>query len=679
MTDVRAGEIAAEQRYLDRVYARLEELRANAAEVRAEGFRRSQAGPSGGLVERDVFVYQAARRLRELDAEYEGLVFGRLDLAGGEVRYIGRLGLRDAAYESMVVDWRAPAAAPFYQATPEDPMGVVRRRIIRSSGPTVIALEDDLLDPAAAPADMAVIGDGALLASLARARGRAMKDIVATIQREQDLAIRAPGSGATMITGGPGTGKTAVALHRIAYLLYADRRRFEGGGVLLVGPSTVFMRYIAQVLPSLGEDTVDLRAVGGVVDDLTGVGHDPAASAAVKGDIRIRRVLSRAVRDAPTDAPTSLRIVYGGEVIKLDEAALRRARRMVFGRASMPNPAVPQARETLLTALWETAMAWADPPSHWRREIFDREVADRTEFIRFLRAWWPVLTPAEVLGWLRDPDRLHRYARDILDPGALTFADKPTIEDVPLLDELRILLGDPPPPPRRNRRSAVPELTTIAERQFAPRARFERPDHYDEYAHVVVDESQDLSPMQWRMLGRRGKYASWTIVGDPAQAAWTDTAEADRAREAALGTRQRRDFHLTTNYRNTAEIFEYAAVVLRRAMPDADLPAAVRTTGEHPVEIHAHDLAEATGKAVGDLLVAVEGTVGVVAPDPAPLAHLAGGRVQVVDPLEAKGLEYDGVVVVDPDTIAGGTDTGIRTLYVALTRATQRLTVVKSE
>src|SRR5205814_9906650 len=164
-----------------------------------------------------------------------------------------------------------------------------------------------------------------------------------------------------------------------------------------------------------------------------------------------------------------------------------------------------------------------------------------------------------------------------------------------------------------------------------------------------------------------------------AQAGWTDTAAADRARAAAPRTRQRRDFHLTTNYRNTAEIFAYAAAVLRRAMPDADLPAAVRTTGEHPVEIHAHDLVEAAGKAVGDLLVAVEGTVGVVAPDPAPLAHLAGGRVQVVDPLEAKGLEYDGVVVVDPDTIAGGTETGVRTLYVALTRATQRLTVVKSE
>ncbi|MDT4988102.1 MAG: hypothetical protein QOI74_2196, partial [Micromonosporaceae bacterium] len=276
----RQAEIAGEQRYVDRVYTRLAELRRSVAEVEKAGYGIARVGNFGAYVERDAMVYHAARRRHALDAEYEGLVFGRLDLGaqpdsaepdraqpdrpqpdrpqpdraepgtadgsaadeefsspiepavpGGEVRYIGRLGLRDSAHESLVVDWRAPAAAAFYRATPADRMGVVRRRTIRSSGETVLDVEDDLLDPAAAPETMPVIGDGALLATLSRATGRGMRDIVATIQREQDDAIRSAASGVTIVRGGPGTGKTAVALHRAAYLLYADRNRFESGGV----------------------------------------------------------------------------------------------------------------------------------------------------------------------------------------------------------------------------------------------------------------------------------------------------------------------------------------------------------------------------------------------------------------------------------------------------------------
>ncbi|MDQ3165595.1 MAG: helicase, partial [Actinomycetota bacterium] len=259
-------EVADEQVYVDQVYERLEEAGVAARDLAREGHGRARLGHEGGLVERDAMVFQAARRIAALDAAHEGLVFGRLDLTTDEPRYIGRIGLRDADREVMLVDWRAPAAAVFYQATAQDPTGVVRRRVLRSKGQQVVGVEDELLDADAAPDDMAVVGDGALLAQLSRARDAYMHSVVETIQKEQDEAIRAPGRGVTSITGGPGTGKTVVALHRAAYLLYTDRRRFESGGVLVVGPSDVFMSYIERVLPSLGETTVTLRAMGEVVD-----------------------------------------------------------------------------------------------------------------------------------------------------------------------------------------------------------------------------------------------------------------------------------------------------------------------------------------------------------------------------------------------------------------------------
>ncbi|MDT7771423.1 MAG: hypothetical protein QOC67_347, partial [Pseudonocardiales bacterium] len=229
----RQDEITAEQRHVDRVYARLTQLREEAKELRSAGYRRGQERHPGALFERDVMVFQASRMLRELETEHEGLVFGRLDKVAGQIQYVGRLGVRDPDFEPLVIDWRAPAAAAFYRATPENPMEVVRRRTIRSFGQRVLDLTDDLLMPDAAPDGMPVVGEGSLMADLSRARGPAMRDIVATIQREQDEAVRAPSGGITEISGGPGTGKTAVALHRAAYLLYADRRRFSGG-VLVV-------------------------------------------------------------------------------------------------------------------------------------------------------------------------------------------------------------------------------------------------------------------------------------------------------------------------------------------------------------------------------------------------------------------------------------------------------------
>ena len=700
----RETEIAKEQSHVDRVYTRVETLRAEAERNQRDGYRMARARTPGSLVERDAMVFHAARRLRALDAEYEGLVFGRLDLRDREVRHIGRLGLRDEKQEPLVIDWRAPGAAAFYQATPEEPMDVVRRRVIRCSGPKVLDVEDDLLDLDAASGDaataVAVVGEGALFATLARAKSERMRDIVATIQREQDEAIRAPAGGVTLIEGGPGTGKTAVALHRAAHLLYRDRRRFEGGGVLLVGPSPVFMSYVDRVLPSLGEETAELRAMGAIVDGITSDRLDSPALAALKGSLRMRRFLQRALRADPPDLPTELRIVYGGQVLRVGQADLQRARRELHPRLQQqPNAAGPEARRALVQALWAVRPEGVS----WTTRSFASEIYERDEFEQFARRWWPVLAPTEVLGWLRDVERVRHAGRDWLSQAdsqllADSWArDDLSVADVALVDELRAQLGEAPKPRRRNRERSlgvdsagddIRELSTVTERYFSAPERQQRPENYDGYAHVLVDEAQDVSPMQWRMLGRRGQQASWTIVGDAAQSAWPDLGEARRARDEALRGKQLRRFHLSTNYRNSAEIFEFAADVVRRSVPDADLPNAVRRTGAAPE----HRTADRDGfggavvRAVMELIEAVDGTVGVIAPTDrrdavagwvAGLADgAAGSRVQVVDGMHAKGMEYDGVVVLAPDEIAAESSAGIRVLYVALTRATHHLITI---
>ncbi|MBQ1022030.1 AAA family ATPase [Micromonospora sp. D93] len=694
-------EIAVEQRHLDRVYARLAELRQSAVRAERDGYRMARVGTHGALVERDAMVFHAAQRRHTLDAEHEGLVFGRLDLRDRQVLHVGRLGIRDENAVTLVVDWRAPAAAAFYQATPAQPLDVVRRRTIQSRAERVTRIEDDLLDPTAAPEGMTVVGDGALLATLSKATGRGMRDIVATIQREQDEAIRSPGSGVTIVAGGPGTGKTAVALHRAAFLLYSDRSRYAGGGILVVGPSSVFVEYIGSVLPSLGEDTATLHSLGTLFPGMTATRPDPPEVAAVKGSLRMRRVLERAARDAVPGGPGELRLLYRGTLLRLDRAALDRIRDRALQRGARRNEVRRAGFDGVFAALWAQARELSSGRLP-EQPAFEAEIAERSEFREFLKAWWPRLHPRHVLGWLAQPDRLRRYAGGILSSAEIRLLNAAyrnldsaglTIADVALLDELDALLGKPAQPARARRdpfqlAGGVRELSTLGERQRAARAAArERPEDYREYAHVVVDEAQDVSPMQWRMIGRRGRLASWTVVGDPAQTAWTgDPEELNRARDQALGRRKRHDFTLTTNYRNSAEIFAVAAAEIRRLYPDLPLPTAVRSTGVEPVElvVPATGLETATVEAAAGLLAEVEGTVGVITPVPRRdevagwLGALGAPRLQVVTSLEAKGMEYDGVVLVAPSEIRADPGAGVRTLYVALSRATQRLTTIDS-
>ena len=695
-----AREIAVEQRHLDVVYRRLAGLRQQAADAEKEGYGLAKVGNFGALVERDAMVYHAAQRRYVLDAEHEGLVFGRLDKVDRQIHYVGRLGVRGEQSEPLVIDWRAPAAAAFYQATAADPQGVVRRRMIQSSGETVTGIADDLLDPNADSDELALVGDGALLAALSKAKTRGMRDIVATIQREQDEAIRSPATGVTVVSGGPGTGKTAVALHRAAYLLYSDRNRFASSGILVVGPSPVFVEYISAVLPSLGEEAATLRSLGGMMASISPTNRvDPADLAAIKGSLRMRTLLDRAVRGPVPDAPTELKLLFRGGMFRLSADELERIRAAALPKGSRRNEARRAGFDGIFNALWRQASTVLGSRKP-ERARFDEELSEHPDFRAFLRAWWPMLAPLRVLSWFADAERMRRWSRGVLKPAdAAALASSyegllavgPTVADVALLDELDAMLGKPRKP-KRARRDAfqvapgVSEVSTFSDRQRAAReAARERPEDYREYAHIVVDESQDVSPMQWRMLGRRGKYASWTIVGDPAQSAWTgDENEMVMAREGAM-PRKRQTFTLSTNYRNSAEIFAVAAGVIRQVAPDLPLPVAVRSTGvpARHVQVKAlGQLAAAVNAEAVALLAEVEGTVGVVtAVDDRDevagwLTGHASERLQVVTSLEAKGMEYDGVLLVEPGRIRSEAASGVRTLYVALSRATQRLTTV---
>jgi DNA helicase IV len=694
-------EIKHEQSVVDRIYARLQAAAESARALAADGHARARLGNESGLVERDAIVFQAAKRLASLDAAHEGLVFGRLDTREGEARYIGRLGLRDADREVLLIDWRAPAASVFYQATAQDPLGVVRRRVLQSMSDRVVGVQDDLLDAAHAPDDMVILGEGALIAALSRSRDAQMHSIVATIQKEQDDAIRAPQKGVTTIAGGPGTGKTVVALHRAAYLLYTDRRRFENGGVLVVGPNAVFMAYIERVLPSLGETTVSLRALGEVIDGIVASRHDVASVAAIKGSARMRTVLVRTARGVAPDAPTSFRVFYRDDVLTLSARQLRGLRRQLLRSGQRRNQVARRVSDELVEALWSQvsgARALERGKDEFARTIY----ADR-QFTDFAQAWWPVVDAVDVLGWLGDRERLERDAGDVLTPQEIDElaeslgADDFSVEDIPLLDELRYLLGEPPVEEREADPlddlydDLVPELSTVDERRGRAdgsdaRGRPTGSIDDDGYAHVLVDEAQDLSPMQWRMVGRRGRYASWTVVGDEAQSSWPYPDEAAAARAEALGDKDDNLFRLTTNYRNSAEIFALAADLARTSIPGADLPTAVRRTGAEPRvhDVEPMDVAAVVREAVDAVTERVDGTVAVVTPagraDEARawLDGRVGGRVSVLEALDTKGLEFDGIVVVQPDDIVAESSAGIRMLYVVLTRATQQLDVVGS-
>ncbi|HVF32290.1 MAG TPA: AAA family ATPase [Acidimicrobiales bacterium] len=681
------SDLQSEQAHVDRAYARLDAMRAAAAARRDEVIGDSRGGTHQAREERDVIVRSALARIEQLRLGDEALSFGRIDRTTGERFYIGRLAVSDVDQEPLIVDWRAPVAEPFYRATGRHSMGLSRRRHFITDGRRIVGMEDELLDLDHLPDESTLAGEGALLAALERSRSGAMRDIVGTIQAEQDDIIRAPMPGVLVVQGGPGTGKTAVALHRAAYLLYTYRFPLERQGVLVVGPNPLFLRYIEHVLPSLGETGVTLSTVAGLyAGNIRPRSADRALAARVKGDVRMAKVLAKAVADRQRPLRSTVEIPYGSYKLRLTPELTRDVVRAAKRRPGTHNGRRPQVEQMLVQRLHHqytqavdrTARAGirANAPKEAQGYAeFAEDLRDSVELKEVMERIWPLLLPEElvhdlfgarplielaaVAGQLAGHERaaLHR-------PRATALEDIPwTAADVPLLDEAAVLLG-----PRRRRADKADSLRT--------------------FGHVVVDEAQDLSPMQLRMLARRSLGGSMTVVGDIGQATgpfspagWGDIL-------AHLPNRKpSRQVELTVNYRTPSEIMEVAARVLAQAAPHLVPPQSVRSAGFGPAVRRiegGEDVTEVALAVAAALRDEVQGTVAVICP-PSLAGPLGAAKeddvsledeVSIVPVGSVKGLEFDGVVVVEPGLIADESPQGLRALYVSLTRATRRLTIV---
>lgn len=745
MTDtvsVRQSELDLERGRVAERYARLDALREE-KERQLAAVRRT--GPQGSLQnhsERDAFASLYEDRLAQLYAVDDRLVFGRLDLdaerEGGadEQRYIGRIGLTTEDHERLLVDWRAAEAGAFYQATAAHRGRVRRRRHLMLRGREVRDLEDDILDPTLLGEDgVRADAQGALLAAVTARRTGRMGDIVATIQAEQDEVIRAPLPGAVVVQGGPGTGKTAVALHRAAYLLYTHRERLARSGVLIVGPSTAFMRYIERVLPSLGETGVVMSSLGTLMPGVRAVPERDLDAAAVKGRLDMVDAVARAVAQRQRLLVEPRRLLIDGTTVKLKPAMVRRARDKARATRKPHNEARVTFVKILVRELAEKLRKKLEKSSGTpvQRDLLLEDVRTSRDVRIALNLCWMPLTPEKLIGDLLTREDLLRAAAPWLSDAEvgtlLRPADAPWTEaDVPLLDEAAELLGRLETPGRggestaqheRNLENAraslenmhqtladlgvdgvvdAEQLAAANEARGVRRTTAETAAHDRTwtYGHVVVDEAQELSPMQWRLLARRCPMKSFTIVGDIAQSSRRDAAGSWASVLAPeFGDRWRLE-ELTVNYRSPARVMRWAAQVARAAGLEVSHPRAVREGDHRPrlvtepggdvaalaldaVEVERDRVPEALTAVIapagqtGELLTALRERWGEAAVDTAPLP---GVEIVVATPWETKGLEFDTVVLVSPERIVADARGVVGDLYVAMTRATQSLSVV---
>jgi DNA helicase IV len=770
----------------------LDRLRERARRSLQEIQRAPLVPTPAGRAERDAFNTWHTEQVRRLSAVEERLAFGRLDLANGELLYIGRIGLSDDRQTQLLVDWRAPAAASFYQATSAAPLGVARRRHLSLRGRQVVDIDDELLDDAALAQRglQAVAGEGALMAALTAHRTGRMRDIVATLQAEQDSVVRADPAGILVVQGGPGTGKTAVALHRAAYLLYTHRERITRSGVLIVGPGPVFLRYIEQVLPSLGETGVLLCTPGQLFCGLDATGSEPEEVAAVKGDLRMAEVIKAAVRNRQRDLNHQVHLVLDGDRITLRPRVVAQGRH----RARQSGRPHNEARVIFVKhVLDDLARQLA------RRRKLDPEGEDFGELLIELRRskdvrreinllWLPLAACGFVRTLLSRPDRLGPACAGILTDRERDLLLRPveapwTPADAPLLDEAAELIG---PDVQATAAEHAARAAAAAERseilQYARKVLEQNPEgtsmltaeviadrmfddsptrsvieHAAEdrtwvFGHAVIDEAQELSPMQWRLLARKVPSRSMTVVGDIAQtgSAAGTTSWAQALDPIAAG--RWRLVELTVNYRTPATVMDRAVAVLQAAGVSVTPPHSARP-GEYPPVIVPLDgrgpgaVVNAVGRTLRDadaltgggrhavlLPAAAEDLAGEIraaladegfgaggeatsppdsggvlsrngdvfpgdgagsgsdgagppaagakvtgAPIGSTVGSTVGGladRVEVMTVAQAKGLEFDGVVVVDPAAIIAASPRGINDLYVALTRTTHLLTVL---
>lgn len=694
-------ELPDEQQFIDHAYECLEQTRSDAWQIR-EMNEASTGGTFQARYERNAFDEILVGRLTQLDLGDAALVFGRIDRLTEspetfESFHIGRIAVADSQREPVVVDWRAPVAEPFYRATGRETMGLARRRHFAVQGRELLGIEDELfgaghlgvgqdegLDGTPATGAPTLRGHSTLLSVLARGRTGQLGDIVATIQAEQDEIIRSSQHGVVVVEGGPGTGKTVVALHRAAYLLYTFRFPLEDQGVLVVGPNRVFLRYIERVLPSLGEAGVEQVVLADLVRGHSYTAKDSEAVAFIKGDLRMAKIVANAVGDRQRAIRQDVEIGFGAGYLRLtsrESATIVREGRRRFRRHNAAHHWV------------ETEVVSAMIASSHNQELDLETTRDALrnlkEFRSVINYMWPVLTPAELLHDLYSSKALLRLAaqkfcslteyESLYRVRAATLADaKFSDADVAVLDEALAVLG---PRPRRN-------------------GRINEADEVRTYGHIVIDEVQDLSPMQLRMISRRSLNGSMTIVGDIAQAT---SAYAPASWKEVLTHLPKKNpsriIGLTVGYRIPKQIMDLATRVMHAAAPKQIAPISVREGDEAPnfVQCSSSDLLvrliDETIRLTGELS---DGNLAIVCPDemneeicraldgaklPYGRAGVAGieSGLTVVPVSVVKGLELDGVIVVEPAKIIAAQTHGLRALYVALTRSTRRLSVVHSQ
>lgn len=705
--------LAQEQTYLDLVYRRLDSLRQETS-TRLRAVQRAETGGTHqNRSERDAFATLYTDRMAQLDAIEERLVFGRLDFEDGVRRYVGRLGISDADQQLLLTDWRAPAARPFYQATAAAPQGVVLRRHLQTQRRRVISLEDDLLDAEALDDTTTLAGEGALMSALMAHRTGRMGDIVATIQAEQDAIIRAEADGVLVVQGGPGTGKTAVALHRAAYLLYANRQVLERSGVLLIGPSKVFLRYIEAVLPSLGETGVVSLTLGDLVPGVAASATETDQLAEIKGRGVWQSVLARAVRAKQRVLPAQ-RLQVSNRSVRLLPGEVRDAQTRARRAHRTHNEGRAVFVRAMLNALARQYEREVGTDADERSELIEELRTSRDVRVALNLCWMPLTAQDLVRELFAKPHKLAHAAAGAFTTDELELLRRDrdaelTTADVMLIDEAAESIGSEDAAEQGKARAQAaaqwqadlaharqvvgeglggglvsaeqlagrfadtgPAMST-AERALADRGWT--------YGHVVVDEAQELSAMAWRALLRRNPRRSMTIVGDVAQ---TSASSGSRSWADALDGPLRggwRLSHLSVNYRTPASIMELARAVAIAADPD-NPPSPVQSARD---EVDAVRLIAVSRPSDIDAEIrrgleraaAAGGTIAVIAPgsmQPAWAADLA----TVLNPTQAKGLEFDHVILVEPSVIAAEATTA-GDLYVAMTRPTRHLDVIHSQ
>jgi hypothetical protein len=710
--------IAADERHFARIADSLERSIAELSE-QLDAERLAAAGELGEAVERDARIRRLSARLRTLGRYGLDLTLGRM--VGAEHPdpvYIGRLGLTDADGERLLVDWRSPAAEAFFGATHANPMGLTSRRRYRWTGGRITDYWDEvfapeLLDGDAGTAALAALDDqSAFIASLGASRSSRMRDVLGTIQADQDAIIRAGSRGALVVDGGPGTGKTVVALHRSAYLLYSDQRiSRHGSGLLFVGPSPGYLAYVADVLPSLGEEGVQLSTLRGLVEEgsTAGVESDPEV-AALKASAELTKAVETAVRGRETPSADGLTVETPWAEVEIGAAAWAEAFDAV-------EPGMPHndARDQVWDALLEIVADQLDDevPEDQLRRALEHDEEFRTAFDRA----WPLLDPVGLVAhfwsspaflrscapWL-STDEVYALQRD--DARAWT------VSDLPLLDAARQRIGDPEGWRRRRQRDAViaSEREGIArvvadliaaddgegmvQMLRAPDAQVLQDTLIDEgalpaiapdllagpFAHIVVDEAQELTDAEWGMLLSRCPSRSFTIVGDRAQARHGFT-ESWQERLARIGLEHVEVASLTINYRTPEEVMAEAEPVIRSVLPDANVPVSIRSSGI-PVRYGSIDeLGDILGSWLGEHADGIACVIAAESAGPGVWAEPGGSgafgsRVRTLTPVLAKGLEFDLVVLVDPEGFGTGVE-GAVDRYVAMTRATQQLVVLQ--